>query len=551
MSNREWVCATAVACAFAAATMSCRDIGKGGTGEMVVPEDHLRNIDSVAPSDIGKQFDQPPTTLPTTRSTTQPAAEVPLTISQIREMTLRNNLDIKVELLNPSIARENINQAEAAYEGLFTTDVGYSSIDQPVANTVSQQLSGSESRGWDVTPGLRFPLRTGGVIDINTPMTRTDVDSASANVFNPLFTSDVAARISQPLLRGGGIDVNAQQIRVAFYGYQQQQAATKATVTRLLAEADRAYWRLYAARETVRALRQSYDLAVAQLERARRQVRAGLAAEVEIVRAESGVSDQVENIIRAENTLHQRERDLKRMLNSPDLPMDASTFITPATEPRPVYLELDNDHLVARAMDQRMELLEAELQIAQDNASVRVARHELLPIVTLDYTYNINGLGGSTQDSWSLVRTNDFADHRVGVNIQIPLGNEAARSRLRQALLNRLQALATREQRELQIRQEVLDAADQLASDWQSILAARERVVLAQRLLDVEIRQFEQGLRTSTEVLNAQNELAQAKVSEISALTNYQIDQVDVAFATGTVLGEARVVWQPTPPPAR
>jgi outer membrane protein TolC len=188
-----------------------------------------------------------------------------------------------------------------------------------------------------------------------------------------------------------------------------------------------------------------------------------MAAEVEIVRAESGVSDQVENIIRAENTLHRQERDLKRMLNSPDLPMDATTFITPATEPRPVYLELDSDHLVGRAMAQRMELLEAELQI----------------------------------------------------------------------------------------RQEVLDAADQLASDWQSILAARERVVLAQRLLDVEIRQFEQGLRTSTEVLNAQNELAQAKVSEIAALTNYQIDQVDVAFATGTVLGEARVVWQPTPPPAR
>ena len=122
-------------------------------------------------------------------------------------------------------------------------------------------------------------------------------------------------------------------------------------------------------------------------------------------------------------------------------------------------------------------------------------------------------------------------------------GSGAAKSRLRRAILSRLQTLATRDQRALQIRQEVLQSADAIASSWQRILASRQRVALAQRTLDVETRQFNLGLRTSTDVLDAQTKLADAQSSEISAVTEYQISQIDLAFATGTLLGAANIEW--------
>ena len=34
-------------------------------------------------------------------------------------------------------------------------------------------------------------------------------------------------------------------------------------------------------------------------------------------------------------------------------------------------------------------------------------------------------------------------------------------------------------------------------------------------------------------------------------MTEYQIAQIDIAFATGTLLGANRVVWTPQPPPKR
>jgi outer membrane protein TolC len=392
------------------------------------------------------------------------------------------------------------------------------------------------------------PLRTGGEIRLDAPFSRNETDNQFATL-NPSYSSDLAATLTQPLLRGGGVYVNTQGIRIAFYAYQQQQARTKLEVIRILTAADIVYWRLYAAREALIVSRQEYDLAVQQLQRARNQVAAGAAAEADIVRAQSGVADRVEAIIIADNLVRDRERELKRILNAPDLDLQSPTALITATLPRPMYYRVDADRMIARSLGRRMELLDLELQIAADTAEVRVARNATLPLVSLAYTYNVNGLGGTLDDAFSMTRSNEFVDHRFGLQVEIPIGNEQARSRLRSALLQRLQSLATREQRELQIRQEVLNAIDQLEANWQRILAARQRVLAEARVLEVEIRQFEQGLRTSTEVLEAQTRLANAKLSEISAVSDYEIAQVDIAFATGTVLGASRVTWDPATAP--
>src|SRR5215467_6417041 len=84
--------------------------GQGGTGEMVVPRQQLREIHGTDLRDVGTT--QPTTsltTLPTTLPTPPPAPEVSFTIAQVRQIALENNLDLKVDLLNPTIAKEGLN----------------------------------------------------------------------------------------------------------------------------------------------------------------------------------------------------------------------------------------------------------------------------------------------------------------------------------------------------------------------------------------------------------------------------------------------------------
>jgi outer membrane protein TolC len=171
--------------------------------------------------------------------------------------------------------------------------------------------------------------------------------------------------------------------------------------------------------------------------------------------------------------------------------------------------------------------------------------NQALPLVTMDYTYNINGLGSSRDNSYDLLFDNRFADHRLGLQLLVPLGNESSKSQLRQAFYQRRQRLASRDNRKALIEYEVLNAIDQLEANWQRILAGRQRALLDGRLYEAERRQFELGLVTSTDVLESQINFADAQSAEILALSEYQIALVDLAFATGTLLGAAKVQWEP------
>jgi outer membrane protein len=475
-----------------------------------------------------------------------PPEELELTLEQCRALTLENNLDLKVQLISPAISAERVSEEEARFEAAFTSNLNYFKTDTPTASFLDE-ISGSQTDYFGAGLGVQVPLRTGGTVRFDMADNRMKTGSIYS-VFDPSYSSDMSLSISHPLLRGAGKRANTYAIRIAEYERQITDARTKLEVIRVIADVDRVYWRLYAARKELEVRRKDYELAKAQLDRAKRRVEAEVEARIEITRFEAGVAQRLEAIILAENNVRDRERDLKRTLNKAGLQIQTPTVLIPATEPDPVRYELESGRLVATAVDNRMEMLELELQIAEDISTVDYMRNQALPLVTVDYTYNMNGLGATRGDSYDLLLEKRFEDHRLGLQLLVPLGNEAAKSRLRQALYQRSQRLATRDRRRALIELEVLNAIDQLEANWQRILAGRQRTILDGRLFEAEKRQRDAGNVTGTEVLEAQARFADAQSAEILALAEYQIALVDLAYATGTLLGAAKIQWEPIVP---
>lgn len=512
-----------------------------------VPTERLRSIEPVA---MHEQSLSQPRTIEeaaterlngwSPQSMRENQQRVELTLADVRAASLANNLDLQVALYEPSLAQELVNEEAARFEWTFISSIRHRDTETPIAS----QLSSSQFKNTDIDFGVRVPLYTGGVVNVNVPMNRTETNNIFSTL-NPAYTSDISFSISQPLLRDAGLRVNTYGIRVARYQQQVADARTKLEAIRILAAADRSYWRLYAAQQELDVRLQQYELADRLLQQAARRVEVGADAEIEVIRAEAGLAERLEAIIIADNAVRQQQRELKRIANIPNLDIGSESHIAPASIPSPLGLELDPHALAAHAIDNRMEMLELELQLAIDASTIDLRRNQALPLFTLDYVYNINGLGPKWGDSFDMVRRRSFDGWQIGLSAEIPLGNEAARSRVHHAVLTRLQRLATRTQRELAIRQEVFDAVDQLNSTWQRILAARQAAILAGRRLRGEERQFEVGVRTSTDVLDAAAALADAQLAEIRALVDYQVALIDIAFATGTLLGQAEIDWQP------
>jgi outer membrane protein len=523
--RRNASCCLVVLSSFAVLLAGCEGyFGGSNYGAVRIPPEKTRQIETLRLEKTEPNEAKP------AEPNAVPPAQMELSLEQCRALALSNNLQLKATLINPTIAAEGLRQEEAKFEPRFLPGLSLSKNRGQSFNQYSQ-IYGTSTDSLTPQLGVDVPLRTGGTLSFDAADSRTS-SNAPGTLADPFYSATASFSISQPLLRNGGQWFNTYSIRIAAYEYEIADARTKLDVIAVLAAVDRVYWRLYSARRELDVRKQQHDLAQAQLDQVRRLVKLGQRAEVEIVRAEAGVAQQLEAIIVAENNLRDRERELKRVINKAGLDMRTHTILIPRTEPDVVCYDLDRPELVHTAMSARMELLELQLQILEDVSSVDYARNQALPLVTLDYSYNVSGRGATRSDAYDLL-----------------IDNEAAKSRVREALYQKQQRLASRKNRESTIEQEVLNAADQIETNWQRILAARQNTILQGRLYEAEKRQFDLGMRTSTDVLDAQISFADAQSSEINALTEYQIALVDLAYATGTILGADRIQWEPIVPP--
>ncbi len=500
-------------------------------------------------------------TLEKPESPTKPKAGTedskPLTIAEARALALENNLDLQIARIDPKIAATQVGEEEAKFDDMIFAKAKYANKNTPALNmdvvtfTPVDPSSSLKNQAAKLTAipqdtdtleleaGVVIPLRTGGKVTLSVPF---DEKKQFKGVPSDQYLSALRFSISQPLLRDAGIDNNVAGIRIARYEQEAVNLRTRLQAIRVLAAIDRAYWGLYVAWGELDVRRQQYENAADNLAMVKKRVAEGLTAAVETNRAEIGVAERMESLIVAETTLKLRQRQLKLLLNDSKLDMASLTVVVPQTQPTMVKFEFDREQLARQALEGRLELLELELKLAADLTKVEYLRNQTLPLFMLDYSYS--SLGRDTTSfggAFNQTLDGDYSDWSIGMRMEYQLSNDLRRSRLERAVQERIQRLSTKQLRELTVRREIYDALDQLSQNWQRILAARQNVVLAGLNYDAELKQFREGLRTMTEVLETLTRLGEAQLREVRSIGDYQISLVDLAFATGTILGHSHV----------
>jgi len=497
----------------------------------------LDTIDTIQVTDLS---DSPPVsveqaTAEVTEQITEPNESIPvieLTLEQVRAATLANNLELKIDLISPAVAQRNVDIERARFEAAFFGSAAYD---------VSETETGISSTGNDYETGLEVPLHTGGSVTVGLPFGESDSDDSGG-----VADAQVSVSFIQSLLRGGGTRINTNPIRIAGYEKHAVDAYTKQTAISLLAEADIAYWYFYVACRELDVRREQYKLAQDQFEHAQKKVAAGAAPKTEIVRAEAGLTGRIDALIRAETRVQDSQLDLLRIMNRQDMPLNANVRITPKTEPNPLGLDVNEEKLVEIALANRMDTVRLELELAIDELRIELARNSTLPDLRFSYSFAAQTQAGDSGHALGDFGDNTSDAHSFGLSARIPIGNRAAKARLEQARLRQIQDQASYARLRQFIQQEVYDTVRSLNNSWRRILAAERTVEMAYRNYKVEQSQFQLGYRTSTDVLDSATGLADAQLSRISAFAEYEISQIRLARATGTLLGYSGIVLEPT-----
>ncbi len=142
------------------------------------------------------------------------------------------------------------------------------------------------------------------------------------------------------------------------------------------------------------------------------------------------------------------------------------------------------------------------------------------------------GFGSVVGDALS----SSYPTWTVGVSISYPLGTSPAEANLARARLEYSQEEARLKNLELQIATEVRDAARQVQTNQKRVDSARAARELAERRLEAEEKKFAAGIQISFFVFQAQRDLAQARTSEIRALSDYNRSLVNLDAVQETIL---------------
>ncbi len=466
------------------------------------------------------------------------------------EMALKRNLDVQV-------ARYQLAAADAgilASSGVFDPVLGAGVSGDYTKSPAATQLAGAditESRTTMFGLNLGALLPTGTQLSAETGFRRSETNSEFF-FLNPRWEGDTTFRLTQPLLDGFGTLVNRAGMIIARNTRGQGAAGFETTVITTLNEVEQAYWNLVAARRAVEVTQRSLDLAQRLLGETRERVQVGTSAAIDLVQSEAGVATRQQELIYARNAAANAEDALKAVLGF-DEPAEWEVKIVTTSSVQGPRLEADLQSSIETALESRPLLAQKRYELETRGLNVKLARNAVLPQLDLEASYGFSGLGGKLEyedeetgevisvpggfnDALEQITRLDFPHWEIGLNLTMPLGNHAARGTLAQRRFELARAQAEMRAIEQQIVREVRTAVRALSDGAAAIDAAIASRQFAERNLDAEETKFNNGLSTNYQVLEIQEDLAQAQLAEIQAFTDYRKALAGYRAATGTLL---------------
>ena len=350
---------------------------------------------------------------------------------------------------------------------------------------------------------------------------------------------------SQPLYAAGRIGA---AMRIAnHYRTATQLGLTEATAEIVL-QTRTAYFRALFAQELEAIAAAAVEQAESFLRHERLRFESGTAAELDVLRAEVALENLRPQLIEASNSRSLATLDLKRLVDVPlEQPVRLATVLAAPSQAELAAPELSPERLLA----QRAAVQASERQVLIREQQVKIARSQLLPSVDLRVNYGRQLFPSNVFDFSGQPWRTDFT---ATVALSLPIFNGfRTQAEVRQAQVTleqeRLRLTQLRENVQLQYEQ-ALGERQRAAAD----MSARQRTVdQAQRVHDLTVLRYEQGLSTQLEVSEARLQLLQSRTNLAQAITQFWLADAGFTRAIGStprITGSTNPNTPPPPPPS-
>ena len=488
---------------------------------------------------------------------TTTATAMDLSVKDAVTIALENNRDIQIEKENVVVSEGEITTQKGAFDPTLNISSFYNDGETPSVNTFIP--SGTiNQKEFNLTGNVEGQFSTGTFYDVfNFSSTRTEtdfpLDDLSPNWFNNLGFS-----IGQELLRNFGVNVNNTFVITARRSNQISMKEFENVVTNVILEVETRYWLLVAARQNLELERKALELAQDLQNRNEIQVEVGVLPPVAVTQAKSEVAARELDVIRAENILQATEDNLKNVLA-----MDLSQNINAIDEPTTEVFQFNEEESLDEAYRERPEIEQAKLDIENRKTFKHYYSNQRLPRLAVEGGLQLQGLGGDENpdrlsfggetepipsqflgsgEAFRQIFGADFTTWQILGVFSFPIFNRTARGEYVKASAEFDRSEITLKKTEDDVALDVKSAIREIENSLRAIDAADVSVELAKEVVINEQERLNVGIGTTRQVLEAQRDLIDAGVREITTITNYNIALAELERAKGTLLEKEGVI---------
>jgi outer membrane protein TolC len=450
----------------------------------------------------------------------------------------------------------------SSYDPALTVATGIEHLTEPLSSTQIYGVPSLQLNTAQVNASYTQAFPTGTSISFAFNNNRQTTNSPDF-FLSPALNTYYRFTFQQQLLAGFGFGPNLRYLHIAKNNKKISDIAFKNQIIATVTQVENMYWDLVNAYEQARVNEQSLAFANQTLENAKKQLQLESIPELDVMKAEAEVSRRDQDLTVARTSLQLQESLMKNALTkSLDDPTLGEMPVVPTDRMQTTNTEADTGKpildLIAEGLQNRPELLETDIDLANRQISRKAERNALLPhpfprrFLRREWSRRLGAsrshhnlhLPTDLTGAWQTAFNNSSPDYFVGLNLNIPFRNRVAKADQYRSELEYRQASLRKEQLKKQIRIEIRNAQYALEQSHARVESARKARDLAERSFEITKKEQDLGSGSSYQTMTAQRDLSVAELDLVTAMTTYQKARVELDRTTGATLEHNGVLIQ-------
>lgn len=483
------------------------------------------------------------------------AAEIPsgpITLEQCIKTAVENNLSLRISNYQPRIAMLSLDSAYSAYDvrlNLGLTDSHR--ISKGRQNPLEFTIPTSETDSLRHNIGLNGLIPTGARYSLGLNSSETTGTSANDFPFGS-YGSGFNLSVTQPLLRGAWngnstrmqIMLSKQQVETSSLGVKQQIMQTVASV-------ETAFYNLIADRQNLTIAEDSLKNAQEDLRIMKIKTNVGTEAKTRLPQLEAEVYSRQASLISVQNSYTNQVNTLKSLM-SDDFASVTDKELSPVGELNPIQTVFNRSDSWDKALNNRPDILQSSIALERADIRLKYSKNQIYPQLDLRGTYGLTGSDNAVtsfrdkrpyisrsatfDNAFRDIRKGDYPNYSVGLSLNIPIPNRAARADYKTSQAQKEIAILQHKQLEQSIMIDIDSLIRQAESSYERIEATRLARVSGELAVKNERTLRDEGASTDFVVLRAERDLTSRRYSEIRAKADYLIALSRLALAEGSTL---------------